>query len=101
MIIEEKSVLLEFDPMGSELVVHDKYGYVRGFAVAGEDRVFHWARGVKQGNTVKLSSEKVAAPVAVRYAWANNPDDANLYNAEGLPAGPFRTDDWPGLTFGK
>jgi len=43
----------------------------------------------------------VDAPVAVRYAWADNPDDANIYNAEGLPAIPFRTDEWPGVTAGK
>ncbi|MFH0757211.1 MAG: sialate O-acetylesterase [Bacteroidota bacterium] len=99
--IEGSSVLVEFDPMDSELVVRDKYGYVRGFTVAGEDRVFHWARGVKIGNTIRLNCEAVVAPVAVRYAWADNPDDANLFNTAGLPAGPFRTDEWPGVTFGK
>jgi sialate O-acetylesterase len=101
MKIEGSSVVLEFDPMDSELIVRDKYGYVRGFAVAGEDRVFHWARGVKEGNTIRLGCEAVDAPVAVRYAWADNPDDANLFNTAGLPAGPFRTDEWPGVTFGK
>jgi len=101
MKIEGSSVVLAFDPMDSELVVRDKYGYVRGFAVAGEDRVFHWARGVKEGNTITLECEEVDAPVAVRYAWADNPDDANLFNTAGLPAGPFRTDEWPGVTFGK
>jgi len=49
---------------------------------------------------VFVRSEEVPDPVAVRYAWANNPDDANLYNEEGLPASPFRTDEWEGLTFG-
>jgi sialate O-acetylesterase len=99
MEVKDKVVVLEFDPMGSELMVKDKYGYVKGFAVAGEDRVFHWARGVVQGKRVILECPDVKVPVAVRYAWADNPDDANLYNAEGLPAGPFRTDNWPGITF--
>ena len=98
MEIKDNSLVLEFDPMGSELVVKDKYGYVKGFAVAGEDRIFHWAAGVQYDNTIYLRSPEVDHPVAVRYAWADNPDDANIYNAEGLPAGPFRTDDWPGVT---
>ena len=99
--VEGAAAVVEFDPMGSELVVRDKYGYVKGFAVAGEDRVFHWARGRAEGNRVILTSDMVPAPVAVRYAWANNPDDANLFNPEGLPVGPFRTDDWPGITMEK
>jgi len=68
-----------------------------GFAVAGEDRKFVWADARIESDTVVVSSDKVAAPVAVRYAWADNPE-CNLYNKEGLPASPFRTDDWPGLT---
>lgn len=94
MRTEGNRLILEFDPMGSDLVVKDKYGYVKGFAVAGEDRVFHWARGWQDGNRITLESSAVKAPVAVRYGWADNPDDLNIYNAEGLPAGPFRTDDW-------
>jgi len=98
MTVDGQTVILEFDPMDSELVINDKYGYVKGFAIAGKDRKFHWAKGVRKGNKIYLTSEHVKEPVAVRYAWANNPDDANLYNSEGLPAGPFRTDEWPGLT---
>lgn len=101
MVIDGPTAILQFDPRGSELVVRDKYGYVKGFAIAGEDRVFHWARGVQYGNKIYLRSDAVDAPVAVRYAWADNPDDANIYNAEGLPAGPFRTDEWPGITSGR
>ncbi len=101
MEVEDGHVVLEFDLMGSDLVVDDKYGYVKGFSVAGEDRKFHWARGWKEGNRIYLECEEVESPVAVRYAWADNPDDANLFNSEGLPAAPFRTDDWPGMTFGR
>lgn len=99
MEINASSVILEFDPMGSELTVTNKYGYVMGFAVAGEDRIFHWAQGVKYDNKIYLRCEEVKNPVAVRYAWGDNPDDANVFNAAGLPAAPFRTDDWPGVTF--
>ena len=68
-------------------------GPVKGFAVAGEDRVFKWAEVEIQGDHVLVSSKEVAKPVAVRYAWADNPE-CNLVNAAGLPASPFRTDDW-------
>ena len=101
MEVDGARVIIEFDPMGSDLLVKDKYGYVKGFALAGEDRVFHWARGKQQGNSIILECDEVKKPLAVRYAWADNPDDANLYNREGLPASPFRTDDWPGITSGR
>lgn len=73
---------------------------LKGFAVAGADRKFHWAQARIDGTEVVVSSEEVVAPVAVRYAWRNSPD-CNLYNKDGLPASPFRTDDWPGASFGK
>lgn len=72
-------------------------GPLRGFAVAGEDKVFHWADATISGDDVVLSSPNVAKPVAVRYGWADNPI-CDLYNGFGLPASPFRTDDWPGVT---
>jgi sialate O-acetylesterase len=65
-----------------------------GFAVAGVDGRFHWADAHIEGNTVVVSSPRVPSPIAVRYAWGNNPDRANLYNADGLPTSPFRTDTW-------
>ena len=71
-----------------------------GFALAGPDRVFHWAEARIDGERVVLSSEAVATPVAVRFAWADNPAH-NLVDAAGLPAAPFRTDTWPGVTTGR
>jgi len=65
-----------------------------GFAIAGADKNFVWAKAEIDGNDVVVSSDQVAAPVAVRYGWASDPP-CNLYNKEGLPASPFRTDDWP------
>lgn len=72
-------------------------GPVKGFAIAGEDRHFVWAEARIDGDSIVVSSPKVLKPVAVRYAWADNPI-TNLYNGAGLPASPFRTDDWPGIT---
>jgi sialate O-acetylesterase len=66
---------------------------LKGFTIAGADKKFYPARAFISGNTVRVSSGNVARPVAVRYAWANNPV-CNLYNGAGLPASPFRTDDW-------
>lgn len=68
-------------------------GALKGFAIAGEDKKFYWADAVVEGNDIVVSSSQVAKPVAVRYAWANNPV-CNLINGAGLPASPFRTDDW-------
>ena len=74
-------------------------GRIRGFAVAGTNRKWQWADASIDGDSVVLSSPKVPNPVAVRYAWAINPR-ANLINSDELPALPFRTDDWPGMTDG-
>lgn len=71
---------------------------VKGFTIAGVNHKFHWADAVIDGNSVVVSSPEVTFPVAVRYAWADNPV-CNLYNGEGLPASPFRTDDWQGITY--
>lgn len=88
-----------FSEIGSGLNVRDKYGYLKGFTLAGPDKKFHWAKAeLFNDNTIVVYNEKVLNPVAVRYGWADNPDDLNLYNEEGLPAVPFRTDDWPGIT---
>ncbi len=76
-------------------------GSLKGFAVAGEDRKFVWADAAVDGDAVVVTSPKVPKPVAVRYAWAGNPEGCNLSNKEGLPASPFRTDDWPGVTVDK
>jgi sialate O-acetylesterase len=67
---------------------------VQGFAIAGADKKWHWAEARIEGSSVVLSSPSVSQPAAVRYAFSNNPANANLYNKEGLPAAPFRTDDW-------
>ena len=72
----------------------------KGFTIAGVDHKFHWADAVIDGNSIVVSSPEVAFPIAVRYAWADNPI-CNLYNGADLPASPFRTDDWQGITYGN
>ncbi len=94
----DRKIILNFDHTGSGLEIKDKYGYLKGFTIAGEDKKFHWAKAWLDGNRVVVYSDKVTSPVAVRYGWADNPDDVNLYNKEGLPASPFRTDNWKGIT---
>ncbi|MCP3927797.1 MAG: 9-O-acetylesterase [Bacteroidetes bacterium] len=97
-----KAIYITFDEVADGLVVKDKYNYLKGFTIAGADKKFYWAKAERIDNkTVKVYSKKVKKPVAVRYGWANNPDQANLYNSTNLPANPFRTDDWKGITFGK
>jgi len=98
MRVERNTIRLRFDHVGSGLVAKD--GALTGFAIAGTDKKFVWADARIDGDTVVVSSSKVLNPVAVRYAWAINPV-CNLYNKEGLPASPFRTDSWPGVTEGK
>ena len=71
-----------------------------GFTVAGEDKKFHPAEAKLEGDTVIVTSADVTRPVAVRFGWANYPV-VNLWNKNGLPASPFRTDNWPGVTEGK
>jgi len=70
---------------------------LKGFSIAGPDKKFHWAEAVIDGDQVVVSSPDVPFPIAVRYAWADNPV-CNLFNEAGLPASPFRTDDWAGVT---
>jgi sialate O-acetylesterase len=94
MQMEGSRIRLTFTHTGSGLMVKDKYGYLKAFAVAGTDKKFYWAQAALDGNTVVVWSDAVAEPAAVRYGWAANPEDVNLYNKEGLPAAPFRTDTW-------
>jgi len=91
MHIEAAAVRIEFDHVGSGLRVNDQYGYVRGFEIAGPDGKFRWARARQERDTVVVSNDDIQHPVAVRYDWTNTPD-GNLFNREGLPATPFRTD---------
>jgi sialate O-acetylesterase len=89
MKVEGNKVRLTFAHTGKGLEA--KGGELKGFAIAGADKKFVWAKAAIDGQTVVVSADEVAAPVAVRYGWADNPE-CTLYNADGLPASPFRTD---------
>ena len=91
--ISGDQVELSFNDVGSGLVARGKEG-LRGFAVAGANRRFVWAEARIDGDRVIVQAEGVAEPLAVRYGWADYPI-GNLYNANGLPAAPFRSDGWP------
>lgn len=99
--IQDNKVIVSYDHAKDGLVCRDKYGYITGFQIAGDDRKFYWAKAKIDGNTVVVFGDKVDKPVAIRYAWDDNPGKLSLYNTAGLPAIPFRTDDWPGDTTGK
>lgn len=92
MKIDGNKIILTFTETGRGLMAEG--GSLKHFAIAGADRKFVWADAVIKGNTVVVSSSRIDAPVAVRYAWSDNPEDANLCNKDGLLASPFRTDGW-------
>ncbi len=90
--ITGSQVEISYSGVGSGLLTRNGE-QLKGFSIAGPDKKFYWANAEIKGNKVVISSPQVEFPVAVRYDWANNPD-GNLYNKEGLPAVPFRTDSW-------
>lgn len=92
MEIEDGAIRLYFDHIGGGLVARG--GELKGFAIAGDDQRFVWAEARIEGDTVVVSSPDVPHPAAVRYGWAANPGEITLFNQAGLPASPFRTDDW-------
>jgi sialate O-acetylesterase len=103
MKVEGRKIHLWFDHVGGGLAA--KGGKLTGFAIAGARRKFVWAQAKidpstgsdQAGGTVVVWHKNLRNPVAVRYGWDGNPV-CNLYNREGLPASPFRTDDWPGIS---
>ena len=97
---EGNKITLTFDHVGQGLYAFDTRE-PQGFAIAGKDQRFVWAKATLVGkNQVEVWSDEISHPAAVRYAWADNPI-CNLFSRDGLPATPFRTDDWPGITVGK
>lgn len=88
---KDHTAIVSFNNIGSGLISNDHSKQIKGFAIAGKDKKFVWAEAKIDGNKVIVSSKLVKNPKAIRYAWGNNPE-TNLYNKEGLPACPFRTD---------
>ncbi|HMQ49397.1 MAG TPA: sialate O-acetylesterase [Saprospiraceae bacterium] len=95
------SVIISFPEDTPPLTVHDKYGYVNGFELAGENQRFHYAKAELSGQRIIVRSSAVAKPLAVRYAWADDPYDVNLFTTDGFPIAPFRSDDWKCVTEGR
>ncbi|OGV38306.1 MAG: hypothetical protein A2X48_07000 [Lentisphaerae bacterium GWF2_49_21] len=96
MKVDGDKIVLSFKNVGGGLIAKD--GDLKHFSIAGDDKAFVWAKAKIDGDKIIVSSDDMKKPVAVRYAWANNPEGCNLYNKEGLPAVPFRTDTWDGVT---
>lgn len=99
--VDGSKIILHFTQTGSGLMAQDKYGYVRGFEIAGPDKHFHFAKAFIRDQNVIVSADEVSYPKAVRYAWADDAGEANLFNKEGFPAVSFRTDQWKGITEDK
>jgi len=98
MQVEKGMISVKFDEADGGLVAKD--GDLKEFTIAGDDQIFYPAQAKIKGNTIIVTSMQVPNPVAVRFAWRNVPCP-NLYNSAGLPASPFRTDNWKGITEGK
>ena len=99
MAVEGDRIRLSFAHVDGGLTTPNN-DELKGFAIAGSDKKFYWAQAEIDSNTILVWNDKITNPVAVRYAWASNPI-CNLYNKAGLPASPFRTDEWLGITEGK
>ncbi len=98
---EGEKMILQIETPGSELyLLPASVGGIWAFYIAGKNKVFYPAKVRQDGNKIQLSSPKVKNPVAVRYNWANNAN-ATIYNKQGLPALPFRTDDWDEAFYGE
>ncbi len=89
--VKDGRIIVSFEHLGGGLRVDNPYGYVNAFAIAGADKQFVWAKAILRDNQVVVWHDAIKEPQYLRYAWAGNPADANLYNAAGLPAAPFQT----------
>lgn len=95
--VQGNKIVISFTNVGGGLVASG--GALKHFAIAGADRKFRFATATIVGNTIEVYNDTIQKPVAVRYGWAYNPMGVNLYNTNGLPAAPFRTDQWAGTTY--
>jgi sialate O-acetylesterase len=96
--IDGNKIIISFSNISGGLVAKDKYGYLKGFEIAGADQKFHYAKALIEGDKVVVYCDDVINPVAVRFGWADDAGEDNLFNKEGFPAAPFRTDNWKGIT---
>lgn len=100
MTIDKRRAIISFKNVYKGLSVRNRYGYIYGFEMAGADQQFHYAKAELRKDKIIVTCDKVKDPVAVRYGWADDPNDLNLFNSAGLPVNPFRTDNWTKKTKG-
>ncbi|MEP7093752.1 MAG: sialate O-acetylesterase, partial [Flavobacterium sp.] len=98
MEVKGNEIILTFNNIGTGLAASDNSENVKGFEIAGADKVFYSAKAIIKNNKVIVSSENVPNPVAVHYGWADDDTEINLFNKEKFPASPFRTDNWEMIT---
>ncbi len=98
MTLEGNKAILTFTHTGTGWLVKDKYGYIKGFEIAADDKRFQYAKAKVDGDKIIVYTEGINQPVAVRYNWVDDATEGNLFNKEQFPAAPFRTDDWEGVT---
>ncbi|EJL64301.1 sialate O-acetylesterase [Flavobacterium sp. CF136] len=96
--VKGNEIILTFNNIGAGLAASDNSENVKGFEIAGADKVFHSAKAIIKNNKIIVSSAEVPNPVAVHYGWADDDTEINLYNKEKFPASPFRTDNWELIT---
>jgi len=101
MEINGKQIYVTFDNLGSGLFTPNKHGYINGFEIAGKNKVFYLAKAYIKDKKIVIYNENVENPIAVRFGWIGNASDNNLFNKEGFPAVPFRTDEWEMITKGE
>lgn len=98
MEINGNQINITFDNLGSGLFTTDKYGYIKGFEIAAKNQVFYFAKAYIKENKIVVYSENVENPIAVRFGWMGDISENNLFNKEGFPVMPFRTDEWEMIT---
>ena len=99
MKIKGNTIIITFENINSILEIRGNE--LKGFEIAGNDKLFYPVNGILKGNQVVLKSENIPHPKAIRFGWKGDDSECNLFNKEGLPASPFRTDDWKSVTSGK
>ena len=96
--VKGNEIILTFNNLGTGLSISDNTENIKGFEIAGTDKVFYPAKAIIKNNKVIVSSTEVPNPVAVHYGWADDDTEINLFNKENFPASPFRTDNWEMIT---
>lgn len=98
MKIEGNKIIVSLNNVENGITIKNKYGYVQGFEIAGEDKVFRYAQATIVNKEIVVTGFGIDKPIAVRYNWSDATEEGQLFNADGYPLAPFRTDNWPGIT---